>query len=223
MTIYGLDNVGSRGGQTPAKSSESLGKNDFLQMLVVQLQNQDPLNPMDATGFTAQLAQFSSLEQLQNINTSLTGIGTSQAVLTHSQAVEFIGKQITAVGDSTEVAEGGSEALQFSLNGEAAGVFVNIYDAGGNFIRNLEFGAMAAGEQSVSWDGRDARGNTVADGTYRFTVEAVNADNQPVSTVTFARGTVTGVNYRDGQAYLITGSQEIPMGNVVKVVDGTSA
>jgi flagellar basal-body rod modification protein FlgD len=93
-----------------------MGKDDFLHLLVTQLKAQDPLNPMDSTAFTAQLAQFSSLEQLQNINSTLGTLNASQAESTNSQAVQFIGKTITAVGDSLEVRNGQSEDLHFSLN-----------------------------------------------------------------------------------------------------------
>jgi flagellar basal-body rod modification protein FlgD len=219
MTIFGLDNVASRGGQTATTASDGMGKNDFLRLLVVQLQAQDPLNPMDATAFTAQLAQFSSLEQLQNMNSTLTGIGTSQTVLTNSQAVGFIGKNVTAVGDRIQVTQGRSEPLHFSLREDSSGVYVKIYDAEGNFIRNIDCGGMAVGQQSVNWDGRNTLGNTVPDGGYHFEVKAVNQNNQPVQTVTFTQGTVSGVNYKDGRAYLITEGQEIPLGNIVKVMD----
>jgi flagellar basal-body rod modification protein FlgD len=221
MTVFGLDNVASRGGQTTATASDGMGKNDFLRLLVVQLQAQDPLNPMDATAFTAQLAQFSSLEQLQNMNSTLNGIGTSQTVLTNSQAVGFIGKTVTAVGDQIQVAQGSSDPLRFSLGTDAAGVYVKIYNAQGNFIRNLECGAMTAGQQSVSWDGRDTLGNAVPGGTYHFEVKAVDENDQSVQTVTFTQGTVSGVTYKDGRAYLITDNQEIPLGNIVKVMDET--
>ena len=99
MTVVGLDQVGSRAAQTTESQKSVMGKDDFLQLLVTQLQNQDPLNPADATEFTAQLATFSSLEQLQNINTTLGDVSTSQTVLTNSQAVDYIGKQIQAIGD----------------------------------------------------------------------------------------------------------------------------
>ena len=94
MSVVGLDQVGSMATEAIEPKASSMGKDDFLQLLVTQLQNQDPLSPMDSTGFTAQLAQFSSLEELQNINETLSGVGSSQTILTNSQAVDYIGKQI---------------------------------------------------------------------------------------------------------------------------------
>ena len=218
MAIYGLENVASKGGQTSATSNNNImGKDDFLQLLVAQLKAQDPLNPMDSTAFTAQLAQFSSLEQLQNINLSLGTIGTSQAVMTSSQAVGFIGKTITALGDTVEVQSGQSQGIQFSLGEPAAGLYVRLYDQMGSFIRQIEVGQTASGQQQVSWDGLDYLGGRVPDGTYSYEVEAIDEQGNSVSTTTFASGTVTGVSYKDGVAYLQCGTREIPMGNVVNV------
>ena len=219
MSLMGLDSVSSRGGQTQSTQSNVMGKNDFLHLLVAQLQAQDPLNPMDATGFTAQLAQFSSLEQLQNINTTLGSIGTSQAILQNSQAVGFIGKDITAIGNSVVVADGQSSDMQFTLSEDADKVYVKVYDHNGTFIRDIEAGAMQAGENSVSWDARDYLGGQAPDGVYHYEVMALDAEGQSVDSTTFTSGRVTGVNYHDGLAYLVLGDHEVAMGNVVEVSD----
>lgn len=225
MTAYGLEQVSSSGGQIDTSTTSSnkvMGKDDFLKLLVAQLEAQDPLNPMDATGFTAQLAEFSSLEQLQNINTSLTSIGSSQSVLTNSQAVSFIGKTITAVGDTFQINNGQSQDLQFSLAEDAAGLYIKIYDDQGNFVRQLEVGATSAGEQSVNWNGRDYLGGMSPDGEYSFEVSAIDENGNSISVTQFASGVVEGVNYKDGQAYLRCGNREIPMGNVIQVLETDS-
>ena len=158
MAMIGLDSVQSRGGQTRSPQTQVMGKDDFLHLLVAQLQAQDPLNPMDSTGFTAQLAQFSSLEQLQNINDALGTMGTSQAVQTNSQAVGFIGRQVTAIGDRVQVVDGQSSALQVNLEQDAAAVHVKLYDMNGSFVRDFETGPQAAGQAGLTWDGMDYLG-----------------------------------------------------------------
>jgi flagellar basal-body rod modification protein FlgD len=219
MAIYGLDQVASKGAQTTTTASKDvMGKDDFLRLLVAQLQSQDPMNPMDSTAFTAQLAQFSSLEQLQNINTSLGTIGTSQSVLTNSQAVSFIGKTVTAIGDTIDVQSGQSQSLQFSLDGNAAGSYLRIYDQQGNFIRQIETGTLPTGQNSVSWDGRDYLGGQAPDGTYTFEVEALDELGNSVPVTQFMTGQVTGVHFQNGLAYLQCGNREIAMGNVVNVL-----
>lgn len=224
MSSIGLEAVSSQEGQTSSitDSNSTLGKDDFLTLLVAQLQNQDPLNPMDGTDFTAQLAQFSSLEQLQNINTNLESMHTTETIQTYSNAVSFIGKIVTALGNQIYVNDGVSEEIQFELSENAAGVYVSIYDEDGNYIQSLEYGAMSAGTQSLSWDGYDYLGNQSPDGTYQYNITAVDSDGSEVDVSTLTADTVTGVNYKDGQAYLITANQEIPLGDVVQVMDADS-
>lgn len=226
MTTYGLNQVSSLGGQVAGNSSVSnqvMGKDDFLHLLVAQLEAQDPLNPMDSTNFTAQLAQFSSLEQLQNIGASLTAIGSSQSVLTNSQAVGLIGKTVTAVGNTFQVNNGNSQDLQFNLESDAHGLFAKIYDSGGNYVTQLEMGNTTAGEQRLSWNGRDYMGEQVPDGDYQFDITAIDEHGNSLEVTQFASGVVTGVNYKDGQAFLQCGNREIAMGNVVQVIANNTA
>jgi flagellar basal-body rod modification protein FlgD len=224
MSSIGLEAVSSREGQTSSitTNNSTLGKDDFLTLLVAQLQNQDPLNPMEGTDFTAQLAQFSSLEQLQNMNTNLESMHTTETIQTYSNAVSFIGKTVTALGNQIYMNNGQSEDIQCELSENAAGVFVSIYDENGNFIQDLEYGAMAAGIQRLSWDGNDYLGNQSPDGKYQYSITALDADGEEVDVSNFTTDTVTGVNYKDGQAYLITANQEIPMGDIVQVMDAQS-
>jgi flagellar basal-body rod modification protein FlgD len=219
MTVVGLDQVGSRAAQTSESKQSVMGKDDFLQLLVTQLQNQDPLNPADATEFTAQLATFSSLEQLQNINTTLGDVSTSQTVLTNSQAVDYIGKNIQAIGDQVYVNNGQADSIEFDVAQDAAGVYVKIYNPYGEYVQDLELGPMAAGQHSVRWDGLDHQGRVAADGTYRYEAAAINAEGNTVSVTSFTRGTVSGVYYKNGIAYLVTADQEVPLGSVVQVLE----
>ncbi len=219
MNVVGLDQVGSKAAQTKSPTASTMGKDDFLNLLVTQMQNQDPLNPMDSTAFTAQLAQFSSLEELQNINETLGKVGNSQTVLTNSQAVDYIGKRIQAVGDRLDMAAGQPASIEFNLDQNAAGVYVRIYNQRGEFVKDLEPGALGAGLQSVTWDGKDYQDRQVPDGPYSYEVKAMDADGNSVSATSFTDGTVSGVYYKNGQAYLMTASQEIPLGNVVQVYE----
>lgn len=219
MTVVGLDQVSSQAAQTVTSTDSSMGKDDFLQLLVAQLQNQDPLNPAEGTEFTAQLATFSSLEELQNINSTLAEINTSQAILTNSQAVDYLGKQIQALGDTLNLSDGQADPIEFDISEDAAGVYVKIYNQYGEFVQDMELGAMTAGQQEVQWDGLDQDGETAPDGAYQYEVVAVDADGDTVTATTFSTGTVSGVYYKDGTAYLLTANQEIPLGSVVQVFD----
>ena len=207
----------------PGASSTALGKDDFLTLLLAQLQNQDPLNPADSTEYTAQLAQFSSLEQLSNVNANLEYMQLYQASINNAQAVSFIGKEIIALGDEVRVADGQAQNCRFELSGDASGVVVNIYDGNGKLVKALEQGALNAGRQTVAWDGTDQNGNTVADGNYTFEVQAVDAADQDVAAVTYSSGLVEGVTFIEGVTYFLVGNQKIPISDIVEVIQPESS
>ncbi len=218
MDVSGLSTVMSRG-ELSISEPNVLGKDDFLKLLVTQLQYQDPLNPTDSTEFTAQLAQFSSLEQLGNINDNLGDLQLSQTALNNSQAVNFIGKTVKSSGNSIHLTGGVSDDIQFELGADAKAVFMNIYDSAGNYIKDVESGALSAGEQTLKWDGTDQEGNKVPDGAYTFEVFAVDADDNMVNTTTFTSGTVTGVTFKNGRPCLLAGNKEIPVDTVIQVTE----
>lgn len=165
MDVNALSTVtGTTKGSTASAASKTMGKDAFLKLLVTQLQHQDPLNPADSTEFTSQLAQFSSLEQLSNVNDNLNMLKLYQASMNNAQAVSFIGKDIVSKGKTLQVTPGQPVSCEFSLGADAKRVAVSIYDAAGNFVKDIRATALKAGAQSLSWDGKDRNGNTVADG-----------------------------------------------------------
>jgi flagellar basal-body rod modification protein FlgD len=217
MSIAGLDTVQMRGSEYTSSDSSVLGKDDFLQLLVAQLKAQDPLNPMESTAFTAQLAQFSSLEQLYNVNDSLGNMLASQASLSNAQTVGFIGKTVRATGNSIEVKDGISDALDFELPSDAKAVFIDIYDSAGGFVRRIESHTRGAGKQSLKWDGADDRGKTVSDGVYTFEVSAVGFQDEALHPTTMTTGKVTGVTFENGMSCLMAGNKKIPLNTLVEV------
>ncbi|MGD8344179.1 MAG: flagellar hook capping FlgD N-terminal domain-containing protein [Desulfobacterales bacterium] len=207
-----------------AQSSASvkiLGKDDFLNMLIAQLQHQDPLNPADSTEFTAQLAQFSSLEQLSNIHESLENMEQFQASLTHSQAVSYIGKEITAAGSGLHLRDGQTAACHFELEANAAMTAVSIYDATGGFVNSFEAGPLGPGRQSVMWDGTDFNGNQMPAGAYSFEIQAVDASNENIAVRPLMSATVTGVSFKDKTAYLMTELQSVALDDVIDVLEAS--
>jgi len=208
--------VQSTGSTTTATTSTTasknvLGKDDFLKMMIAQLKNQDPLNPMDGTAFTAQLAQFSSLEQLTNINTQLTSFTQQQQALGNSQSVNFIGKQVLAKGSTVNV-DGNPVPLSYNLGADAASGQIQVYDSNGQLVDTLSFKNQKQGLNSVVWNCPSS-----AKGNYTFAVSALDNSGQSVSASTMAQGTVTGVNFHDNATYLVVGGQEIGFSNVVSV------
>jgi flagellar basal-body rod modification protein FlgD len=194
-----------------------LGKDDFLNLLVTQLQHQDPLNPAESTEFTAQLAQFSSLEQLSNINDNLKSMELFQKSVTNSQAVSYIGRQITARGNRVQLESGQPAECQFELEASAALAVVSVYNANGGFVKSFETGPLDSGRQSTAWDGTDRNGNPVSEGLYRFEVQAVDADNRNLSVTPLMSAVVTGVSLKDQTASLITGLETVAIDDVIAV------
>ncbi len=190
-----------------------IGKDAFFKMLVAQMQNQDPLNPIDAKGFTAQLAQFSSLERLDNIKNQLKGMTLYQASLNNAQSVNLIGKQVTAKGDVIKVG-GASTDLSYNLSGDADKVSVKIYNENGDLIDTLELGNQKEGKNSVTWDC-----SGVPKGNYTFDVSADDANGNNVGVDTMTTGLVTGVAFKNGSPYLSINGQEVPFGDVISVND----
>jgi flagellar basal-body rod modification protein FlgD len=197
--------------------AQIMGKNDFLNLLVTQLQHQDPLNPAESTEFTAQLAQFSSLEQLSNINDNLKNMELFQTSVTNSQAVSYIGKEITARGNTVQLESGQKAECHFELADRAALAVISVYDANGGFVTSFETGPLNFGRQSAAWDGTDRDGNLAAPGIYRFEVQAVDANNHDLSVTPVISAVVSGVSFKDQTASLITGLQTIAIDDVVAV------
>jgi flagellar basal-body rod modification protein FlgD len=209
--------IGDTTSVTSSTSSTSttgkiMGKEEFLKMLIAQLKNQNPLNPLDGTEFTAQLAQFSSLEQLQNVYTELKALSQRQASLNNSQLIGLIGQEVTVKGNAFTAA-GGPVGLSYDLTKDANRVWVRIYDQQGGLVDTLTAQNQGSGTNSVTWPNtRDLVGN------FTFDVTAMDRAGDTISVSGITRGIVTGVNYREDTPYLIVDGKEISISDVLSVV-----
>ncbi len=217
MTVMSVSDVYSQANTPKTQDNSVMGKDDFLSLLVAQLQHQDPLNPAESTEFTAQLAQFSSLEQLQNIDATLNGFEVYQSTLNNIQSSGFIGKTVTASGSLFEVNGGNPDPIRFDLANDADSVYIKVYDNAGGFVTDIQAGARPAGEQQVNWDGRDSNGQAAADGPYTFSVMAMNADGTVVGSTSYTTGLVTGVDYKTGATNLLINGHEVPISSVIRI------
>ncbi len=202
------------GAASPLGAGKGMGRDDFLKLLIAQLQNQDPLHPLDNQEFAAQLATFNSLDQLIGINQKLDGMQGQQQALGQLGAASLIGKQIVADGNKVYLAQGAPAVIGYALDGAAARVGVNIIDGQGNLVRTLVSGSQAAGEQTVSWDGKDATGKTLPAGAYTIEVAALDAAGKRVGASARTRGVVTGVTLGGGDVMLEIGAVKIPLSAV---------
>jgi flagellar basal-body rod modification protein FlgD len=199
-----------------------LGKDDFLRLLTVQLQNQDPMSPVQNEDFIAQLAQFSSLEQLENINSNLqSGIDLDlilTQVLNNTAAAGLIGKTVVADGGSVYLGDSGSSKINFDLDGVADHVVIRITDESGTVIRTLTQDDLPAGRGNITWDGDDDQGNRAAAGSYKVEVEAYDPEDNPVTVSSLIVGEITGVRFEDGEARLVVDGQEIGIGDILEIL-----
>ena len=207
-------------------SDEELGRDAFLRLLTLQLQNQDPLDPVKNEAFVAQLAQFSSLEQLTSINDTLSndqGVEATDGVkiaIDSNTAVGLIGRQVQVSTNIVDYSGEGSTRLGYNLEGPADNVTIRISDAAGNVIRLLVDGDPEQGNASMTWDGKDADGDRVGPGTYSL-IPSANYQGAPTSVSSGAAGIVTGVRYQDGLPILVTDEGETPLYAVSRVSEGS--
>lgn len=175
-----LDAMNPKAAGTSADAVKQTTDN-FMQLLVTQMKNQDPLNPMDNAQVTSQLAQLSTVTGINKLNTTLesllSGYSTSQSM----QATGMIGHGVLVPGDSITLASG-QGVMGLQLADGADSVTVSIKDANGKVVSSMDVGPHAAGTWPLSWDGTDGSGNKVADGKYTFEVKASKAGNSVSAT-----------------------------------------
>ena len=207
-----------------SSATSSLGMDAFLQLLVTQLQYQDPLSPMDDKEFVAELAQFSSVEQLTEINSGIDKLSTQGKEQQMLGAVNFIGKTIEATGTAVSLTEGKATDVTFTLPEDASTCMVNVLDSTGNIVRTVDLGATKAGDVAFTWDGKDYNGNALTDGQYQVAVTAANANGDALKVSSTMSGTVTGITQVSGTYYLDIGNgRNVAFTDITNVVNSSSA
>ena len=201
---------------TPDNGQNTLGKEAFLELLVAQLSAQDPLNPMDSREFSAQLAQFSALEQMTNINTTLEDLVAAQQAVGNSSMISLIGKNVDIAGNTIDYTDGETANLSYSLGVEAASTKIEIYDATGKLVNTLN-GANAQGSNLVTWNGFDSQGDPVVSGIYTFKVKATDASGKAILAETFTTGLVTDVLFEDNEAFAVVNGEKLPAAEITRV------
>lgn len=202
-----------------AAANVSMGKDQFLTLLIEQLKNQDPMNPMQNQDFTAQMAQFSSLEQLFGINDNLGMMMSSMNSANTASALNLIGREVTAAGQNVHVKNGSASDVSFNLPDNATDVTITISDESGNVVKTIEAGRRDAGDQTVSWNPVSDRGADLPDGLYSYTVTAHDAGGEVLDVTTYTKGIVTGVSFEDGVAYVHVGNAKYMLSEITEVND----
>ncbi len=209
----------------PAKKMRTAGKKEldkdaFMRLMLTQMKYQDPTNPMQAHEMAAQLAAFTSVEQLQNLNTTMDGMKKSQAPLQQFEALNFIGKSVS--GDRAQITrvKGDTEhSFQYKLMKDAEDVTLKVQNAQGDVVRSFSHKQLKAGANSIPWNGQDEKGIEQPPGDYTLVVEAKDKAGKTVGVETQFDGVITGVNYTPEGPLLLVGQQTIKLSDVKKIID----
>jgi flagellar basal-body rod modification protein FlgD len=155
-------------------SKTTLDQSDFLTLMTAQLKNQDPFNPVDNTQMIAQMAQFSSVAGISQMNTTLTGISTKLNATSATDAMSYVGKTVLTAGTTAYARSAGGIAGAVELDGDTTDTNVTIADAGGNVLKTISLGTQQKGTVTYDWDGTTNDGKSAGDGPFTVTVGAAN-------------------------------------------------
>ena len=180
------------GAKNTAKPATDDLQDRFLKLLVTQMKNQDPLNPLDNAQVTSQLAQISTVNGIEKLNATIETMASSFNAGQSLQAANMIGKDVLVPGSLLRVAGGGG-MFGVDLAQAADQVKVTIHDASGRAIRTMDLDSQAAGPLALAWDGKTADGTQAADGAYSISVSALRGD-QKVDAQPLAFGSVQSIS-----------------------------
>jgi len=207
---------------TVSSNKSVLGKDDFLKLMIAQLKNQDPLNPMDGTEYAAQLAQFSSLEQLTNLNSYLKQSIDANYMLTQSinntMLANLIGKEVKV--NSKDIQVNGQEniSIGYDLPEGVKSVKVNIYNQYGTLIKTIE-ASNRKGSNKLLWDLTDNNGEKVINGDYKFEVIASDYKDNGVNVTSYVLGLIDGIKYSENGTLLIINGAQYSAGDILEIIN----
>ena len=212
-TVAGVTDSSSSASTATKKTAVQETEDRFLKLLVTQMKNQDPLNPLDNAQVTSQMAQLSTVSGIEKLNETLQSFTKAQAF----QAVGMIGHYVLAPGDFVNL-KAGAGAGGFELPGAADSVKVEIYDADGALVRSLDMGKQEEGASVFQWDGKTNAGAVAPDGSYSFVVKATQ-DGKKVETQALSFGLVNSVLMDEvGPALSVAGMGLVDLNQVRQIL-----
>ncbi len=210
------------GATTPKSASSQLGKDAFMKMLIAQMKDQDPTNPVDNKQMLAQLAQFSQVEEIQALSAKVDSMVTATDASSRLATTQLVGKQVRFEADRIGLTAGSTSTFQLSLGSATDDTTAVIADANGKVVRTLHLGPQPAGTSPVVWDGLDDDGKPLPSGQYYLDVGGTRNDGTTVTASAEVRAVITGVTYQDGAAELVVAGQTIPLSSVIEISNATA-
>jgi flagellar basal-body rod modification protein FlgD len=206
-------NTGTTGTNTSSNNTAmqqlSGNLNTFLTLLTTQLQNQDPLSPMDSTQFTQQLVEYSQVEQQINTNTNLQSLISLQQAGAGAASVGYLGKEVTVTNGSAALTNG-SATWNYTLAANASTTTLTVTNSSGQTVYSTS-GSTSSGSNTFTWNGEDNNGNQLPDGTYTLAVAATDGNGNAVTTNVTSTGTVSEINLSGTAPQLMIGTMAVPL------------
>ncbi|HAR41897.1 MAG TPA: hypothetical protein DCS07_04585 [Bdellovibrionales bacterium] len=207
--------------EKPREIKKTLGKDDFLKIMITQMRHQDPTSPFKPDQMAAQMAQFASVEQLQNINQNIGKMTQQNSPLERLAMTNMIGKVVTVDRERFPHTENTSEALSFVLPKNASAVNVTVVAENGEAVFGKELGSLKAGENSVAWDGNKTNTLPAKAGTYTLHIEAKDENGQSIDCSRQSQSRIVGVSFEGAEPVFLIGDarkqEKITLKNIVRV------
>ncbi len=198
-------------------TSDLQGQDAFMKLLVTQMQHQDPLNPQSNEEFVAQLAQFTSLEQLMGVNDQLGNLYSATSAMNNASMTQLLGRTVVAYSESFEYSGSGDQELHYVSPTDVSSATITVKDSEGKVVAREELGGFDAGEGSWTWDGTNVHGNPVEEGTYTFEVSGKDAGGDDVVINSLLVGEVDQMSYVTGTPTPSVNGTTFSIGSILRV------
>lgn len=207
--------------EKPREIKKTLGKDDFLRIMLTQMRHQDPTNPFKAEQMATEMAQFTSVEQLQNLNQGMQKMSTQNQPLERLAMTQLIGKQITVDRDRFTHIEGQNEILSFHLPKPSSQVKIVVMSEAGEVVMDKDIGPQKTGENSFTWDGMKNGVIPAKNGNYILRVEAKDENGTAIQIDSLRKVRVVGVSFEGSEPILLVGDnrtqEKVTMKNVIRI------
>ncbi len=198
------------------ENKKEIDKQAFLMLLITELKNQNPLEPLDNKDLISQLSQLTSLEQITNMTKSVTDFVNASLSMQKAQAASMVGKEVVVKANALTLSDGRASAVYFNVD-EPAHLYVKVVDQNGRQVYFEDLGEVDAGLHSWIWSGKSSDGTAMPDGVYHYSIYKVNPDGSEEEIGGLEHGRVEAVQFMDGKIYIIVNGERYPVESIVEI------
>ncbi len=204
--------------KTKASGSNELGKNEFMKLMIAQLENQNPLDPQDNGAFISQLAEFSSLQEMQGISASVNNFTNQFRSSQALQASAMVGRSVLVPASSSPLSPGGTISGMVDLKSSTGSLNISIFNGSGELVNQFNLGQQAAGTVPFVWDGTNSKGEQMPFDTYRIKAQATqNGTSTQLSTLLSANVNSVSIGQKGGISLNLSGMGTVPLEQVREI------